>query len=138
MFEICDLNDRIPTIMDAYIQEKGFVTPVDVLLELDVLSHRVLRSWRRGSVPYLEKLCTCSLVELSGILREMRNHAGNRRLTPSWSCYKSDRDPQTGSRHMLRFSKNNIPRLEQQYATHYLDRNRLRELKASAVTCCHS
>lgn len=123
------LSEQIRCIMRQELQSKGYVTPIEVLTELHILTPDDIAHWRGGRIPYLEKICKADLTELSKILREMSWYAGACRFTPSWTCYKTIG---TEEKKTLHFTKNDIHSLEQEYATHFLDVKRLRELKNAA------
>jgi hypothetical protein len=42
------------------------VAPVDVLVGMGLLRPEHLHNWRRGRVPYLERVVNCNLTRLSG------------------------------------------------------------------------
>lgn len=76
-----------------------------------------LEDWRRGRVPYLERVIVCNLSRLSRILRILRFHAHDLRLKPSATVYKRWGK---GAKERLRFTKTGEPRLEEAYATHFV------------------
>ena len=51
------------------------MAPVDVLVGMDLLRTEQLDNWRRGRVPYLERVINCNLTRLSRLLRILRFHA---------------------------------------------------------------
>jgi hypothetical protein len=76
-----------------------------------------LHNWRRGRVPYLERVVNCNLTRLSRLLRILRFHAHDLNLKPSatvYNCYGR------GSKQRLRFSKTGDAGLEAAYATHFV------------------
>lgn len=55
--------------MVGTILEKGkVVTPVDVLVAMQLLKHDDLEKWRCGRLPYLEQVISCNLTRLSRTL----------------------------------------------------------------------
>lgn len=52
-------------------QRRGYIVPVDVLMEIDVLTKQNYEDWRFGKVSYLEKVCTCNLNKLTKILQQI-------------------------------------------------------------------
>ena len=102
----------------ATILEKGkVVAPVDVLVGMGLLTREHLEDWRRGRVPYLERVVTGNLTRLSRILRILRFHAHDLRLMPSLTTYMRWGK---GPRKRLRFSKNADPKLEEAYSRHFV------------------
>lgn len=53
-------------------QQRGYATPVDVLIDAGVLPKQKYEGWRYGKVPYLEQVCTCNLKKLSFIMSQDR------------------------------------------------------------------
>ena len=101
-----------------------------------MLSKVRYEDWRFGRVLYLEQVCEGGLGKLAAVLREMRSYADSQNLKPSWCCYKRwDVQKKTGQGKRpavrLRFSKSGDPAIEEKYATHYVDRERIAALKAA-------
>ena len=82
-----DLTAKVHSAMYHQCQERGFATPVDVLMDIGVLKKADYESWRNGRVPYLERVCGINLSKLSTILHEMRVYAGKHSLKPSFCFY---------------------------------------------------
>ncbi|NLO35353.1 MAG: hypothetical protein GX112_03235 [Clostridiaceae bacterium] len=121
-----NLTGTIHHIMNQNIQQKGFVAPVDVLMDLGVLEKKDFEAWRLGRVPFLEKVCRANLDQLSAMMSEIRACAARDALKPSWTDYHpygKDR------KNKLRFSKSGAEAIEAAYATHYVDVQRISQLK---------
>ena len=56
-------------------QQRGFIAPVDVLMEIGVLTKQNYEDWRFGKVSYLEKACTCNLNKRTKILKQIYKYA---------------------------------------------------------------
>ena len=93
------------------------VAPVDVLVRMRVIDPRRLEDWRRGRVPYLERVIQGNLTRLLRLLRVLRFHAHDLNLVPSWTAYVRWGK---GPKQRLRFTKTGEPKLEQVYATHFV------------------
>jgi hypothetical protein len=93
------------------------VAPVDVLVRMRVLDPQHLEDWRRGRVPYLERVIQGNLTRLSRLLRILRFHAHDLNLVPSWTAYMRWGN---GPKQRLRFTKTGDPKLEKVYATHFV------------------
>ena len=78
---------RIARAVDDVLDRGTVVAPVDVLIGMGLLTREQLQDWRRGRVPYLERLINCDLARLSRLLRILRFHAHNLNLKPSWTAY---------------------------------------------------
>ena len=111
------LYPRIVRAVDAILQLGKVVAPVDVLLRMNLLAPDHLEAWRRGRVPYLEKVIHGNLTRLSRLLRILRFHVHDLKLMPSPAVYSSwGKDP----KQRLRFTKTGRRRLEEAYATHFV------------------
>jgi hypothetical protein len=120
-----DIYNRVKAAMSSLICEKGVAAPVDVLMELGVLSKEDYENWRFGRVPYLEEVCQVNLSKLSAIAREMRAYARERDLKESWTAYHKWGK---GRSVRLRFSKSGTDNVERGYATHLVDLERVKPL----------
>ncbi len=111
------LYPRVCRAVDALLQRGMVVAPVDVLVGMGVLLPQRLADWRRGRVPYLERVINGNLARLSRLLRVMRFHAHDLNLMPSWTAYMRWGK---GPRQRLLFTKTGEPKLEKAYATHFV------------------
>lgn len=101
----------------ALLKSKGYVAPVDLLLELRRLTPKQYEDWRFGRAPCLERVCSGSLGKLSRILRILRRHAETSNLQPSHTAYYTWGK---GTKRKLQFSKSGETALEAAYSCHYL------------------
>ena len=111
------LHPRIARAVDALLARGKVVAPVDVLICMDLLTADRLQAWRRGELPYLERVIACNLPRLSRLLRILRFIAHDLNLRPSPTAYLRHGK---GGRLPLRFSKSGDPKLEQAYSTHFV------------------
>ena len=111
------LYPRIVRTVDVLLARGTVVAPVDVLVGMGLLGPQHLEDWRRGRVPYLEKVIMTNLTRLSRLLRILRFHAHDLNLKPSWTAYMRWGK---GPKQRLRFTKTNEPKLERVYATHFI------------------
>jgi hypothetical protein len=115
------------------IQQSGTVAPVEVLLDLGVLSAADYERWRFGNLDYLERVCKVNPHKLAFIMKEVRAYARKNDLKASWTFYRQwDRKGKTQAV-KLRFSKYGSEAVERSYATHYISERRMAELKQSAA-----
>ena len=121
-----NLTGQIHNAMYQSIRKKGWVAPVDVLMDIGVLSKENYENWRFGRIPFLEQVCQVNLRQLSRIMHEIRTYADKNGLKPSWTCYH-----QWGknNKRKLRFSKTGDEKIERHYATHFVDTKRVTDLK---------
>jgi len=86
-FRADPLFPRVERAVAAMLAKGNVVAPVDVLVAMQLLAPDALTDWRRGRVPYLEKVVRCNLSRLSRLLRILRFHAHDLRLVPSQAVY---------------------------------------------------
>lgn len=110
---------RIERAVGAILAKGHVVAPVDVLVAMQLLSAAHLEDWRRGRVPYLERVIDCNLARLSRLLRILRMHAHDLKLVPSHAAYHRHGK---GPRQTLRFTKTGDPKLEEAYSRHFVRR----------------
>lgn len=76
-------NPIIARAVDAILAHGKVVAPVDVFLRMELLEPAHLEDWRRGRVPYLERVIDCNLTRPSRLLRILRFHVHDLNLVPS-------------------------------------------------------
>ena len=111
------LYPRLTGAVDAILQRGQVVAPVDVLVGMGLLTREHLENWRRGRVPYLERVIDCNLTRLSRLLRILRFHAHELNLVPSTTAYIRWGQ---GPKKRLRVTKTGEPKLEEAYVTHFV------------------
>ncbi len=111
------LYPRIQRAVATVLQRGSVVTPIDILVEMGLLTPPRIEDWRRGRVPYLERVVDCNLTRLSRILRILRLHAHDLNLVPSVTVYTRWGK---GPRRRLRFTKAGEPGPEEAYARHFV------------------
>ena len=124
-----ELIGKVHSAVYYQCQERGYAAPVDVLMDIGVLSRLKYEDWRFGRVPFLEAVCTANLRQLSFIMHQIRVYAQKSELKPSYCYYKQWGGKKQGGR--LRFSKSGDPNVEKWYATHFVDAKRVAERKAT-------
>src|SRR5262249_16736585 len=111
------LFPRIERAVAAILRTSKVVTPIDVLVGMHLLTTEKVQDWRRGRVPYLERVINCNLTRLSRLLRILRLHVHDLNLVPSTTdCRRWGK----GRKQRLRFTKTGDARLEAAYATHFV------------------
>lgn len=159
-----ELMEKVQSSIDHQCQTRGYAAPVDVLMDVGVLDKRKYEDWRTGKILYLESVCTCSLHQLSLIMKLIRSYAQKAGYRLSY-CYmsrfskriedagraivrstilnarlsdygrwgmKKKKNRSRKNVHPLWFSKSGEPKIERAYATHYLDVQRIADMKAEA------
>ncbi|MDO8952824.1 MAG: hypothetical protein Q7U86_09380 [Draconibacterium sp.] len=120
------LEEKVKHLVHSIVYEKGFVCSVDILLRLGYLSQTDYESWRFGKIAYLEKACIVNLSKLSTINKVLRKTAFELKLNPSITDYRKHGK---GVKIKLQFSKSGDKKIEEFYATHFIDKKRIGELK---------
>jgi hypothetical protein len=108
---------KIVKTVDAELQLRNFVTPIEVFISMGLLERRDVENWRAGRIPYLEQVVKCNLAKASRILRILRFHAHDLNLKPSMTVYKRKTG---GGKIPLRFSKSGERNIEEAYARHFV------------------
>lgn len=109
------LYPRIARAVEEILRRGKVVAPVDVIVGVGLLTPEHLEEWRRGRIPYLERVINCNLARLGRLLRILRFHAHDLNLKPSMTAYMRWGK---GPKQRLQFTKTGDPRLEEAYATH--------------------
>ena len=122
------LEERVRQIANSLIYEKGFICSVEMLLKLEYLTKKDYESWRFGKIEYLEKVCNVNLSKLSTINKTIRKIANDLKLEKSWTAYNKFGE---GENKRLIFSKSRNIKIEEAYATHYVDKKRINEIKGN-------
>ena len=125
---------KVSSSMYHQCQKRGYATPVDVMMDIGILPKQQYENWRFGRIPYLEAVCTVNLRKLSVMMHQMRVYAQKAGLKPSFCYYKQwNTGKKNGQGHKtvipLRFSKSGNAEIERWYSTHFVDENRIKELK---------
>lgn len=121
-----ELEKKVSSSVKSLVYKKGYACAVDVLLLLDLITYKDYEDWRFGRVRYLEKVCKANLKQLTLLNQVIRRTSRELGLKASWTAYYQFGK---GVRKRLRFSKSGDLRIEEHYATHYLDKQRIAELK---------
>ena len=121
-----DLDKEVKRLVHSNRYEKGLVCAVDILMQLNYLTKKDYEDWRFGRVDYLEKVCHVNLGKLTLINKLIRKYSGELNLKSSWTGYNKFGK---GIKRRLRFSKSGDKTIEDRYATHYIDKKRMIELK---------
>jgi hypothetical protein len=108
---------RVVRAVATILARADVVAPVDVLMEMGNLTPKHHEAWRRGHVPYLERVFAGSLSKANRILRLLRFHVHDLNMLPRRTVYQQWGQ---GATRLLRFSKSGHSAVEEAYATHYV------------------
>ncbi len=112
-----DLVKQMNQATSELLQEKGYISFIDVLIKIGKLKKEDYEAWRNGRVRYLEDVISVNLSKINFMLRTLQQNAKNGNLRGSKTEYmKWGNGPKT----KLRFSKYGDPNIEAAYSIHYL------------------
>ena len=82
---------KISNSVYMQLKTKGFVTIVDTFMDIGILEKEQYERWKKGQVPYLEKVCQGNLNKLSETVKEICKCARKLDLKESFTYYKKIR-----------------------------------------------
>ena len=103
------LYPKVCDAMNAILSEADVVSPILVLQKMGLVTAKEIDDWRKGRIPFLEKVIKCNLSRSNRVLRLMRFHAHDLNMKPSITVYK-------GNSKLLRFSKTGDTKIEEAYS----------------------
>src|SRR5918996_4002673 len=109
---------QIVKAVDNELKSQDFVAPIRVFVFMGLLEAQDIDNWRKGKVPYLERVVKCNLAKAGRILRILRFHAHDLNLKPSVTVY---RRKTAGGKILLRFSKYGEKNIEEAYSRHFVN-----------------
>lgn len=112
-----ELIIRTRTAVNKLLSEKNYIAPVDVFMEINVLSKKDHEAWRFGRISYLEQVIQMHLRKINVLMKELRKIATEKQLKPSYTAYMRWGK---GAKQKLTFSKSGVEHLENAYSTHYV------------------
>lgn len=118
--------EKVVRAMAEVLERQEFVSPIDVMLQLQRLTPKQIEDWRFARIAYLERVTIGGLGTVNRTLRLMGFHAHELNLIPSQTTYR--KWGKGNKRITLRFSKSGEPKLEAAWSRHYTCPKRIREL----------
>ncbi len=115
-----ELATKLSTIASDLLRTKGYISFVDVFIQLGYLDPADYEKWRRKRAPCLERLIKVNLNKINFIMKTVRKNCRNGGLKESRTDYRSWGK---GAKTTLRFSKSGEEAIERTYATHFLKPN---------------
>ena len=110
------LQSRVVAAAEAALAAQQYVSAIDVLTGIGWLNSAQVDDWRKGRIPYLERVVGANLSKISTAMRLFRRWAEEHGLDPRDTAYVA----RTRDRRALQFSKTGQPAIEQAYRTHWL------------------
>ncbi|WP_164214437.1 hypothetical protein [Virgibacillus sp. YIM 98842] len=83
------IEQRVRQKATELIEEKGYISPVDLLVKMDRLTPKQVEDWRFNRIPYLERVTVGGLGKLNHTLNSLQKFAEELNLNPSFTVYKS-------------------------------------------------
>jgi hypothetical protein len=77
---------RVVRAVAKVLSKSDVVAPIEVLIEMGNLSKKNHEAWRKGQVPYLERVFEGSLSKANRILRIIGFHTHDLNMVPSDRC----------------------------------------------------
>ena len=121
---------RVIKAAGRILTREDILSPIDILIEMGHLSKNNYEAWRKGQVPYLERVIEGNLSKVNRILRIIGFHAHDLNMVPRQTVYHQWGK---GKKRVLRFSRSGDSNLEKAYSRHYIW-NRSQENKPEVIT----
>lgn len=110
------LAARVAKAAEVSLAAQHYVSPLNVLVGIGWLDLGAVERWRRGQIPYLERVVQANLSRISEAMKLFRAWATAKGLTASETKYVT----RASGRQTLRFSKSGHPSIERLYRTHWV------------------
>jgi len=111
------LTSPLEEVVAELLETGDVVTPLEVLVRLELVDPDCVADWRQGRLPYLERGVTTGLARVARVLQLLREHALALGLRPVAGKYQR---PGKGPKRRLRFSKRGDEDSERAYTTHFV------------------
>ena len=110
------LASRVGTAAWAAVQQRGYVSAIDVMIGIGWLTPKLVADWRARRLPFLERGIHANLSRISTAMKLFAAWARQTGLRPSTTDYVG----QTAGRERLQFSKSGKPAIEAAWRTHWV------------------
>ena len=107
---------RVVRAVGKLLARADVVAPTDILIEMGNLSKKNHEVWRKGQVPYLERVFEGSLSKANRILRIIGFHVHDLNMVSRQTVHHQWGK---GKKRILRFSKSGDANIERAYSRHY-------------------
>jgi hypothetical protein len=112
-----NIEKRVIQIAEETLCRQKYVSPIDIFLGLGWLQPIHVQEWRKGKIPYLEKVIQVNLGKISFAMKCFGKWTKVKQLKPSETIYLVR---SSGPKRKAVFSKSGNPFIEKSYATHYV------------------
>jgi hypothetical protein len=111
------LESRVHRAAEAALSRQKYVSAIDVLCGMGLLTSAHVDDWRKGRVDFLERVIQGNLKKISSSMAIFRRWATEKGLKPSETGYVRHT---RGGPLALQFTKSGNPGIEKSYRTHYV------------------
>ena len=108
---------RVVRAVGKILAHADVVAPTEILIEMGNLSQKNYEAWRKGKIPFLERVFEGNLSKANRILRIIGFHAHDLNMVPRNTHYHQWGK---GKKRALRFSKSGDKKIEEAYSRDYL------------------
>ena len=108
---------RVVRAAGKILARADVVAPTEILIEMGNLSQKNYEAWRKGKVPFLERVFEGNISKANRILRIIGFHAHDLNMVPKITHYHQWGK---GKNRALQFSKSGDKKLEEAYSRHFL------------------
>lgn len=112
-----DIEKRVIRVSEEVLFRQNYVSAIDIFVGMGFLQPVHVQDWRKGKIPYLEKVIQGNLGKISHAMKYFRQWAIQKGLKPSETVYLVR---SRGQKRELQFSKSGSPEIETAYRTHYV------------------
>ena len=112
-----DIKKRVIQTAEAVLYKQQYVSPIDIFVGIEWLQPIHVQDWRKGKIPYLEKVIQGNLSKVSFAMKCFRKWAIEKNLRPSKTVYLIRTK---GLRREAVFSKSGDFNIEKAYNTNYV------------------
>ena len=112
-----ELERRVHRAAEAALARQKYVSPIDVLCGMGLLTPNRVDDWRKGQVDFLERVIQGNPRKISSSMAIFRRWAAERGLKPSETGYVRRT---RGGTVALQFSESGDPKIEESYRTHFV------------------
>ncbi len=103
---------KIVRAVEILFETENSFSPIEIFIQLGILSSTDVEKWEKGQIPYLERVINCNLNKAGRILQILRFHTHDLNLKPVLNVYN-------GRKGKLRFSKSGVKKIEEMYSRHF-------------------
>lgn len=112
-----NIEKRAIQAAETALHQQQYVCPIDIFVGMGLLQPIHIQEWRKGKIPYLEKVIQGNLSKISFAMKSLRKWAREKNLKPSKTIYLVRTK---GPKKEAQFSKSGDPSIEEAYSTHYI------------------